>query len=325
VKSLFLMCAVLMFLAANVSQAFTASGSFTVLTPRDKSYVESALLSVVLVGPKDSIDAVRITVNGEEHLPLNRGNSYYVCAGITLVPGPNRIRVEGLKDGTVVGEKEIDVFYRFDLSDRFTHVPSGYERYFFHIPENEKNCIICHQLGSIEDGNSKGRSSCMPCHKNIIAYKYVHGPASVEACETCHRTKSKEGRYGVPEPYSTICYQCHGDTMDSWNKLANVHGPYALGNCTICHSPHGSDHPFFTRKQTTDLCLSCHEDKKSGAHVITSFNGKGHPVRGKPDPLHPGRELTCASCHNPHASNYNHLLFKDQSDVVGFCRACHRF
>jgi predicted CXXCH cytochrome family protein len=319
------MCAVLMFLAANVSQAFTASGSFTVLTPRDKSYVESALLSVVLVGPKDSIDAVRITVNGEEHLPLNRGNSYYVCAGITLVPGPNRITVEALKGGAVVEKRELDVFYRFDLSNRFNHVPPGYERYLFHIPENEKKCVFCHQLRSIEGGSSGGRSSCMPCHKNIVAYQYVHGPASVGACETCHRTESKDGKYGVPQPYSDICYQCHGDTMDSWNKLANMHGPYALGNCTICHSPHGSDHLFFTRKQTTDLCLSCHEDKKSEAHVITFFDGKGHPVRGKPDPLHPGRELSCASCHNPHASNYNHLLFKDQSDAAGFCNACHRF
>jgi predicted CXXCH cytochrome family protein len=319
------MCAVLMFLAANVSEAFTASGSFTVLTPRDKSYVESTNLSVVLVGPKDSIDAVRITVNGREYLPLNGRNGHYAYAGITLVPGPNRIRVEGLKDGEVIGKKDLDVFSRFDLSDRFNTVPPGYERYFFHVPENEEKCVFCHQLGSIESGNGKGGSSCMPCHKSMVAYKYVHGPASVGACETCHRTKSKAGKYGVPLPYGEICYQCHGDTIDSWNKLANMHGPYALGNCTICHNPHGSDHPFFTRKHTTDLCLSCHEDKRSGVHVVTGFDGKGHPVRGKPDPLHPGRELTCASCHNPHASNFDHLLFKDESDVIGFCTACHRF
>ncbi len=324
-KSPFFLCIFLMFLAVNALQAFAATDSLTVLTPHDKTYVESRFLGIVLVVPKDSMDAVSIAVNNEKPVRFNRKDNYYVCAGITLSEGPNKITIEGLRHGSVVEERTLDLFYRLDLSAMYNSAPPGFDRYRFHVPESEKNCIFCHQLDDKTDGGNAGQDQCMPCHKRTVAYRYMHGPSVVGACDTCHRPKAKDGKYGVPQPYSGICYQCHSETMDAWNALEKKHGPYALGNCTLCHSPHGAEYPYFVRKHTTDLCLSCHEDKASGSHVVTFFDGRGHPVRNRPDPLHPGRELTCASCHNPHASKFNHLLFQDEEDVNRFCKACHRF
>ncbi len=324
VKSPFFSAIVVLLLAVAAPAAFADKDGLTVFTPRDRSYVESDLLSVVLICPRNSFDSVTIEVNGKEYRRVRQKDGYYVCAGITLSEGPNRIRVKGVKDGKPVAEKDLEVFYRVGLSERFGRAPAGFDRYYFHVPENEKNCIYCHQLGGGRRGDSDDQS-CKSCHRRIVAYRYVHGPASVWACGTCHDKESKNSRYDVRQPYSSACYECHADTMDSWNAMEHRHGPYSLGNCTICHSPHASNHPFFTRRHTTDLCLSCHVDKATGAHVVTSFAGRGHPVRGKPDPLNPGKELTCASCHNPHASRFGHLLFQDESDIDRLCKACHKF
>jgi predicted CXXCH cytochrome family protein len=83
-KSPFLVGGILIFLVVTVSEVFAAWGSFTVLAPLDKTYVESDHLSVVV-------------------------NRYYTYTVIAIVPGPNKIRVEGLKDDAV--EKKSSMFF----------------------------------------------------------------------------------------------------------------------------------------------------------------------------------------------------------------------
>jgi predicted CXXCH cytochrome family protein len=76
---------------------------------------------------------------------------------------------------------------------------------------------------------------------------------------------------------------------------------------------------------TADLCAACHDDVLSRPHVISGFSGKrGHPVRLSPDPLNPGRDFTCASCHNPHGTDFQLMLNSDYDSMFQFCQSCHR-
>jgi predicted CXXCH cytochrome family protein len=55
--------------------------------------------------------------------------------------------------------------------------------------------------------------------------------------------------------------------------------------------------------------------------VVSSLpRGKVHPVEGVPDPSNRKRKITCASCHNPHSSDYPKLF-----PSARICRACHKY
>ncbi len=317
-----------MFMSLSVTAA-AETENLSVLTPLDKTFVESELLSVVVIVRPGAFDTVGIKVNNREYSGLKKQGNYHISADIKLDEGSNRITISGMKGLKILEERKLEVFHREELSGRDRVAPPGFKMYYFHTSDNEKKCKACHRFETEQKGNAE-QSRCLSCHKRITEHSFVHGPSAVGSCETCHSRasdkRSKTSRNSAAEPYSKICHQCHGDSINSWNALDNRHGPYALGNCTICHDPHGSDYPYFTRKHTTSLCVSCHEEKASGAHVVVSFAGRSHPVRGKPDPLNNGKELTCASCHNPHASKFSSLLFQDEKkDSTGFCMSCHKF
>ncbi len=327
-KLLFLFFILVAFTASPVFAIDAKPGSLTIVTPPDRSFVENGLISLVLTVKKNTADAIRITINNNKFPLIKKISGDKVCTGITLSEGYNTIRVEGLKAGKVIEEKRCSIFLRSDLSDMYSISQPEYKRYYFHTEANEQKCVFCHEMGrkvSDESPNNPEQSSCFICHRRKTEFKFVHGPASVWACLTCHSETSKGRKYGVLNPTSKVCYPCQSEAMDAWQARKYWHGPYSGGNCTTCHDPHASDYPYWLRTLTTDICVSCHAEKASGAHVVSGFSGNGHPVRGKPDPRHPGEELSCASCHNPHSSNYPNMLFADTDNQIEFCRACHRF
>lgn len=300
------------------------SDHLRVLLPPDKSVVSGRLIGVVL-STRGNPETILLTVNGRDYPPL-RAKDFYICKEIGLTGGMNKIylRVAG-KDGASEG-KTLSIFLSSALSERLKSPPPGFRPYHFHKSEHVRECSRCHEMKARKSDANPGSpelSSCYACHKEMTGYKFMHGSVSVWACTSCHSSGNNE--LGSAGPVSKLCFSCHYNEMKTWTAMKHAHGPFALGACTICHNPHASDDPFFLRKQTTDLCLSCHADKASGAHVVSGFSGSGHPVRGKPDPRNPKKELTCASCHNPHASDFAFLLFKDLGDKSTFCRTCHRF
>lgn len=326
--SLFLLFLIGAFAASPVFAADALPGSLTIVTPPDKSFVESGLISIVLMVKKDTADTIRITVNNKEYPLIKKIGGYCVCKGISLSEGHNRITVESLKEGKVIEGKKCGLFLRSDLSGTYAIAPPEYKRYYYHTEGNEQKCVPCHVMerkASDESPQNPEQSSCFICHRRKAEFKFVHGPASAWACLTCHSEKSKDRKYDVLKPTGKVCYPCHSETMDNWQARKYWHGPYSVGSCNMCHDPHASDHPFWLRKQTTDICISCHAEKASGVHVVSGFSGNGHPVRGKRDPRHPGAELSCVSCHNPHTSQFSELLFKDIDNRLSFCRSCHTF
>jgi predicted CXXCH cytochrome family protein len=98
-----------------------------------------------------------------------------------------------------------------------------------------------------------------------------------------------------------------------------------MGACTACHNPHSSQQEYFLRLSPTELCSTCHADTASRPHLISGFNGEGHPVKAKTNPADPTQAFSCASCHNPHASENSMLLNFGGKKVSlkNFCTNCH--
>jgi len=303
-----------------------------IVTPFAKTFLNSSSANVAISVEKNAFDYIKIYVNGREVAKLSElKDRTCLCYTVGLRPGLNRIRISAYKGERALEDNEVAVFVKSVLS-KISAAPQGFQKYVFHGSQGEKNCLPCHRIEP-EPGDlgpsSPEKSSCYSCHKDMTKVKYVHGPASVWACASCHNINNDTQKNGVPWPDGLSCEPCHGDSLDKWKELKFAHGPTAVGHCSACHNPHGSENPGFLRLQATDLCLSCHEDKASGDHVVTGFGSGGHPVRNRTDPRNPQKELSCASCHNPHASATRDLLLyesgEDEDPMPGFCKECHRF
>lgn len=311
----------LLLLTASHSINANATAFVSVISPEPDSFVDTGIVTVVLKVDKATLDLISIFAMDEANstystanIPVKRDFVYY---GVTLHAGMNRVKITAIREGQVLEQIELHIYYRERDSNRYKEPPPGYEKNIFHIPAKEANCTACHEMKK-----NKG-STCKTCHRQIIDFKFVHGPAAVWACLSCHGEDSGQEKYAVIKPDSRLCIQCHEETMQVWAAKKFRHDP-SLISCTICHDPHATDQPFRAHIQTTRHCLSCHKAKASGAHVIQGFSSVGHPTGGVPDPLRPGREFTCAGCHSPHAGDTPNLLYYDNTKMGYFCTICHK-
>jgi len=242
--------------------------------------------------------------------------------------GLNTVEVQVDRGGDIVARETRQVFFFSHLAEERSP-PAGFARRPFHAgSEPWTACRACHALEpSAQDVSAPGpgSSTCYACHKHIVAFKQVHGPASTWACLRCHDAHSAPVRYATPVPVRDLCYRCHQDMRDQFFGSRYQHGPTATGVCTICHDPHASDNPFWLKKPPWYLCTTCHFEKASGRHVIAwGPSGQTHPTRGRPDPMRPTRELACPSCHNPHAADSAGLWNFGARSATELCQTCHR-
>ena len=322
-KAKYLPFIVLFFCISFAAAPLATAGQFTVLSPRERSFVESGLISIIVRIEGKGIDDIRLSGSGKNQNPAGKqmDKSHVTFEGVRLSPGMNSLKITALKEGKRVEEIDYPLFFRSDLSSTASSAPSDFTRYYFHTLDNEKRCLPCHQLDfskSAENPSSPRQSPCYICHSKIMTnYRFVHGPSAVWSCPVCHDTRSTGRKLRVSQPDEKVCSPCH---ENDWHKKKYMHGPTAAGSCTACHNPHASDETCFLRLNTADLCVSCHEDTASRPHLVSGFSGNaGHPVRMSPDPFNPGRDFTCASCHNPHATDYPFFLNSDNSSMSQFC------
>ena len=327
------------FAFAVLSAAATESPDrFSIIVPADGSLVEGDTVSFVIKVNKSGTDAVRISRKNRDtsHFGFSKMGSVpifstegrdYFCKSVPLDYGPNEFVAEVLEKGRVAETKKLTVFYRSDISKEFRMNPPGFQRKPFHTAGMEAGCAVCHRTAASDADIKPARpeqSLCYACHKMITARSNVHGPAARWDCLTCHERNSDPVKYSTAKPDKVVCFTCHKEKQEEWRPRKFVHGPTATGKCTICHNPHASNNEFWLRKPAWDLCVNCHEDRASGAHIVVGFGSGAHPVKDRPDPLRPGKEFSCASCHNPHASDSKSLFVNNASDLFELCKTCHK-
>jgi len=298
-----------------------------IISPQDMVWVNGRLINLVYRIKSDSYDATIITLNShsDQVQPGAIAKLGIHHSSLLLTGGRNRISIQVLKDKKILAKKIITVYLRSNLNEQYDTPPHRFKQYTFHTGYNEIICRPCHAEELLENSKSRQNEelpSCYTCHKKIIDYKYVHGPASVWTCSMCHNKNTAELKNGVPSPEITVCRMCHTEELAAWQTEKFGHGPTMAGKCAFCHNPHASDENFFLRTGTSDLCGYCHQDKLMKPHIVADFFKQGHPVKregGKAGE----RTITCASCHNPHASNNVNLLIGFKESITDFCGNCH--
>jgi predicted CXXCH cytochrome family protein len=190
---------------------------------------------------------------------------------------------------------------------------------YVHGPVTVGGCSPCHDFTSTPKKYkiiAFGQDLCFNCHeekKEDLIKEFLHGPMSAGICVVCHDPHGSNEKYQLRKYVGDLCVMCHADFKTEMYRPA-VHKPFQEGDCTNCHFPHSSDmRNFFVKLPGNDLCLTCHQEAIAG-HL--------HPY-GKPPTkelnvkLDKEGNLTCLSCHNPHASDSTQLLPK------GGCDYCH--
>ena len=211
--------------------------------------------------------------------------------------------------------------------------------------KDRPQCAACHYLWEPAEADNKtitietyaaevskdkvpvpADSSCYSCHRGITSCSFVHGPAFVWSCLTCHDAGG-EPRYSLKYPVPELCYKCHLEQKQQRCGKRNYHAPYITDKCCMCHNPHASENPCRLDQPVWLLCVSCHPGQADGRHVVAPYfwgtRHRKHPTRGVADPSRKGHELTCASCHDPHASDFPMFISKYGPRSFDLCIKCH--
>ncbi len=187
-------------------------------------------------------------------------------------------------------------------------------------------CTACHNPHSSKNArllNSEPPELCYNCHdRKKFEGKIVHSPVAGGMCTACHNPHSTDSPRLLVSEAPDLCYNCHDRTAFA---KKNIHPPVAGGMCLNCHVPHASKYTTLTVKAVNGVCTTCHtgEAIKSGFHVVRGFRSIGHPMTGQVDPKREGKRFNCASCHDPHSSEYNRLFRYKAQAPFELCLHCH--
>jgi len=307
--------------------------------PPDMTVMELGRLGISLSVPQNVVDLIEIRVNETKHVstpPLRKTD----CFSVPIKLGISKVDIVAKKEGRILEQVSFRVFRRSDLVSKYDQPPAGFRKDYFHM-KARLECTGCHSLEPKEADKktinmttftaepspkaspAARTSTCYSCHGSITSDPFVHGPVSVWSCLSCHNP-DVEPKYFINNPNEEVCFDCHGNQEKTWSNKKYFHAPFATGKCAICHNSHASENPFILVKPTWILCLTCHTDKGSGRHIIAGYlPGDRHPTHGVKDPLRQGRELTCASCHDPHTSDSSKFSTLGPGGGFILCKKCH--
>jgi len=325
------------------SSAESGQNIFLVSYPADMAVMEFNLLSISLSLLQGSADLIQIEVNSQIKASIVPRRQFE-CLSVPLELGINEINIIAKKEDTIVDDVAIDVFCRSDLVGNFEKPPAGFKKDYFHSKDRSQ-CASCHHVLEPTEADNETikietyaaevsekkavvptESSCYSCHRGITSYSFVHGPGFVWSCLTCHSSQG-EPKYSIKYPVPELCYKCHVEQKQQRSGKKSYHAPYITEKCGICHNPHASENPCRLDQPIWLLCASCHPDQGDGRHVIAPYfwgtRHRRHPTHGVPDPSRKGHELTCVSCHDPHASDSLMFITKYGPRSFDLCMKCH--
>ncbi len=248
-------------------------------------------------------DAI-LSTNGTGERWFN--SMFYLSAGNNTA-----IIVAHRADKSVVEIDSVGAYYNIDnVADQ---PGEGFEKFTFHNTPTEAACRTCHKPKPYT-----ARDACAPCHDGMWNQRYTHTPTKQRRCMACHDSTSPN--FAIQKSLGSdadLCYTCHTKQKELWNAdTMKRHAPVDGGTCVQCHTPHSSPTYQHTDAPINRICSSCHNDKPEFLHPIV-----GHPHRGVPEGGRKGIELSCAGCHNPHASVYDKL--SRYGNEMEMCQGCH--
>lgn len=312
-----------------------------IVNPPNEDINDEDIVSFVVEADNNFVDWIIISNKSNDSnesnetfdIKVNPTHTHY-CKSIHLHLGENNISVSGYKNDILVKQEIRMIFLKSKVYKEYRYPPEKYSRNYFHNESGEKLCASCHDMSVNEVKDvafvDVTKSNCYQCHSLVTAKQHGHAPAVNWLCTSCHsgkvgkfnKAEHNKTKYTVPDPIGPLCYSCHKKNRDKWDKRRFKHEPAESGRCNRCHNSHSSPNPFFTRKSAWELCTGCHKDKIAGMHIVKTFGRAMHPTHDVKDPSRPGKNLSCVSCHNPHASESSSLL--QSRSAFSLCTRCHK-
>ena len=177
------------------------------------------------------------------------------------------------------------------------HVDSGGDKSKIFVFENAKGedvtqrCLSCHEFDEE--------------HANFERSSHNNNDVTCISCHSPHH--AKQPQYLLIEKQPELCYTCHTDKKQEFNRPFRHRVESGLIACSDCHNPHGG---FLTQQlrataSQDQICFKCHADK-SGPFVF-----EHQPVKTE----------GCVACHLPHGSTNPRLLKRAQVNLL--CLECH--
>jgi len=199
-------------------------------------------------------------------------------------------------------------------------------RSLLHSKLKKEDCFTCHnQLTNQVHPLSSDpvQNPCYKCHRDKVQQfnqEFIHGPVAGGSCAVCHDPHGSPFSHSLINVEEVLCFSCH-EFGHEMKELPIQHKPFLEGKCGVCHDPHATSNRWILAKSSEKLCFECHSPGEG------NFKNHTHPYNVKPKrrttssvELSEFGTLECISCHNPHASQSEHLLRCVQDNT---CQGCH--
>lgn len=194
------------------------------------------------------------------------------------------------------------------------HEPHAGETANLLVETKDNLCGTCHDLNDpaltkAHNGFDVAGTDCQNCHvahasqpdRAGLLLPEDHAPFAMGECDACHDGK-QAGQFNAP--VKDLCLTCH-DSVEPDLSRKVVHFPVTQDDgCVGCHGPHVGFGTGIQKKDGVETCLNCHDGPE--------FTGSVKHAAAFED---------CETCHQPHSSDYAHLL--DTPDIMELCMTCH--
>jgi len=200
-------------------------------------------------------------------------------------------------------------------------------RTLLHSKLKKEDCFTCHNLKTNQVSSSSHdprQNPCYDCHRDKIQkfnQEFIHGPVAGGSCVVCHDPHGSPFSHSLINVEEVLCFSCH-EFGHEMKELPHQHKPFLEGKCGACHDPHATSNRWVLARSSEKLCFECHAPGEG------NFKNHTHPYNVKPKrkdmsssvELSDTGTLECISCHDPHASQSEHLLRCAQDNT---CQGCH--
>jgi len=179
-------------------------------------------------------------------------------------------------------------------------------------------CLECHDpkdadLAKAHQGQPFATADCVTCHNPHesahpkLLQAFLHPPFEEKQCEVCH-APAQDGKVVLTQASSKeLCVTCHDEKAKAIES-AKVPHPGAAGDCVDCHNPHASRQPGLPKTNSVEICLACHTEQDEEMKTKRVLH-------------QPAFQTGCATCHEPHGGENQHLL--RAKEINPLCLECH--